>query len=323
MYSGEDNYYWRDEAELRRRFRRRLRIKRALVFVAFLLVLSLVGLLIFFMGRGALNLIRNRNGSISSDYVKEPEGIKLEVVDNKFSDEELMNYFGISSSGTDLNSEDSGGSASSEKGEGTAGKDSESDPAKDDKPASGIKNRSGLIVIDAGHGGMDSGTFNGDILEKNINLEIALKVNEELISRGYTVFMTRSDDTYVGLQKRADLANAQENVLAMVSIHQNAVDSQKDQCYGVEAWTYDREGCGEFAQYLVDEICEATGAKNRGYAFKKNLVVTSKTTMPSVLIECGFISNDEECTKLASDDYQQLIACAIADATDRFIDSYY
>ncbi len=325
MYSGENNYFWRDEAELRRKFRRRLRIKRALVILALFLVLALIGLLLFFVGKGAVSFFKEAGISSGSDYVEEPAGIKLELVDNTFSEDKIKELFG-----------DGGASPSSGNNEtgntGNEGDSTDNDHAGDNKPDTGTvtpapdtdkKSRSGLIVVDAGHGGMDSGTYNGDILEKNINLHIALKLRDELQLRGYTVFMTREDDTYVGLQKRATLANEQDNVLAMVSVHQNAVDSQKDQCYGVEAWTYNRSGCGEFAGYLVESICEKTGAKNRGYDYKKNLVVTSKVTMPSVLVECGFLSNDEECAKLASDEYQQLIALGIADAIDTFIDSYY
>ncbi len=325
MYSGENNYFWRDEAELRRKFRRRLRIKRALVILAFFLVLALIGLLLFFVGKGAVTFFKEAGGKSGSDYIEEPAGVKLELVDNTFSDDKIKELFG-------------NGSASASLGANETGKGGEDGNISDDDPESGNTSdtgnvtptpdtekplRSGLIVVDAGHGGMDSGTFNGEILEKNINLNIALKLRDELQSRGYTVFMTRDDDTYVGLQKRATLANEQDNVLAMVSVHQNAVDSQKDQCYGVEAWTYNRSGCGEFAGYLVESICEKTGAKNRGFDYKKNLVVTSKTTMPSVLVECGFLSNDDECAKLASDEYQKLIALGIADAIDTFIDSYY
>ncbi len=325
MYSGRDEDYYdrRGEAELRRQFRRRLRLKRFLAALILLLGAALICFLLFLLGKGVVSLFKG--GGSGSEYVEEAPGVKLEVVDNIYTPEELLRLFGKrADAGTPDN-----GSESTDTGAIT------SDVPDDTGAASGTESgtdsgsdgtgehRLGLIAIDAGHGGMDSGTYNGDVLEKNINLAIALALRDELKSRGYSVYMTREDDTYVGLQKRAEIVNAQDGVLAFVSVHQNAVDSDKNKIYGVETWTYKRDGCGELAQMVVDHVCEVTGAKNRGAAFKTNLVVTSKTTMPAVLVECGFLSNDEECAKLNSEDYQKLIARGIADAIDEFTASYY
>jgi N-acetylmuramoyl-L-alanine amidase len=321
MYSGRDDDYYdrRDEAELRKQFRRRLRLKRFLAALILVLGAALVCFLLFLLGKGIVSFFKS--GSSGSEYVEEVPGVQLEVVDNVFTPEDLLRLFGKADTADSTGTVDNNGADST--GTGDAVDNTGQTGNTDTEVTTDTERHLGLIAIDAGHGGMDSGTYNGEILEKNINLQIALKLRDELKNRGYSVYMTRDDDTYVGLQKRAELVNSQDNVLAFVSIHQNAVDSDKSSIYGIEGWTYKREGCGELAELVVNHVCDITGAKNRGYAFKTNLVVTSKTTMPAVLLECGFLSNDDECAKLASEDYQKLIARGIADAIDEFTKTHY
>lgn len=321
MYSGRDDDYYdrRDEAELRKQFRRRLRLKRFLAALILVLGAALVCFLLFLLGKGIVSFFKS--GSSGSEYVEEVPGVQLEVVDNVFTPEDLLRLFGKADTTDMTDTVDNNGQAGT--GTGDIADNTGQTGNTDTEVTTDTERHLGLIAIDAGHGGMDSGTYNGEILEKNINLQIALKLRDELKNRGYSVYMTRDDDTYVGLQKRAELVNSQENVLAFVSIHQNAVDSDKSSIYGIEGWTYKREGCGELAELVVNHVCDITGAKNRGYAFKTNLVVTSKTTMPAVLLECGFLSNDDECAKLASEDYQKLIARGIADAIDEFTKTHY
>ena len=321
MYSGRDDDYYdrRDEAELRKQFRRRLRLKRFLAALILVLGAALVCFLLFLLGKGIVSFFKS--GSSGSEYVEEVPGVQLEVVDNVFTPEDLLRLFGKADTTDTTDTVDNNGQAGT--GTGDVADNTGQTGNTDTEVTTDTERHLGLIAIDAGHGGMDSGTYNGEILEKNINLQIALKLRDELKNRGYSVYMTRDDDTYVGLQKRAELVNSQDNVLAFVSIHQNAVDSDKSSIYGIEGWTYKREGCGELAELVVNHVCDITGAKNRGYAFKTNLVVTSKTTMPAVLLECGFLSNDDECAKLASEDYQKLIARGIADAIDEFTKTHY
>ena len=175
-----------------------------------------------------------------------------------------------------------------------------------------------LIVVDAGHGGKDSGAVGTDgCEEKNINLSIALKVNVELRKRGFRVYMTRSDDTFIGLSARPAKAN-ELGADAFVSVHMNSFNG-KGTANGVESWTYkEREGCPELAQLLTDHVAAATGARNRGVSYAKNLVVTSQADMPSVIIECGYVSDPDEVVLLQQDEYQNTISCAIADAVEEF-----
>ena len=117
-------------------------------------------------------------------------------------------------------------------------------------------------------------------------------------------------------------ANATDSPLALVSIHQNSIEGYPEVC-GIEAWTYDRSGCNELAEALSRNVSLETGAENRGVHHKTNLVVTSKTTMPAVIIECGYMSNPNELTLLQTENYQLKIAAGIANAVDEFVEDYY
>lgn len=305
MYNDDLNEYDLERQRLRKKFKRRLRFRRFLAAFILLLIIALIGGGIWLL---ISKLVSNHKVSVfnATSYVYDKNALEVAVVDNVFTAAELKEYFGI---------EVEQPFDPFEKLEAEV-----KDTYVDTYVPSG--DRSGLIIVDAGHGGKDSGTFNDLGLEKDINLEIAYWLKEELEHRGYTVYMTRTDDTYIGLQKRANLANEQNNPLAMVSIHQNSVEDFEE-ASGVEAWTYDRKGCRELAQCLVDEVSKASGANNRGVFYRTNLVVTSKTTMPSVIVECGYMSNTYDSAKLVDEDYQVSLARGIANALDAFIDSYY
>ena len=85
----------------------------------------------------------------------------------------------------------------------------------------------GLVIVDAGHGGYDGGAEGNGVLEKDVNLEISYKLKDELILRGYNVKMTRSDDSFVGLTQRASIANAQDEPVCLISIHQNSLEASE------------------------------------------------------------------------------------------------
>lgn len=184
------------------------------------------------------------------------------------------------------------------------------------------KGSKGLVIVDAGHGGFDGGAEDNGVVEKDINLAVSYKLRDELEMRGYSVFLTRPDDEFVGLTQRASLANGLDNPLCLVSIHQNSVDGYDSIC-GIEAWTYDRHGCTELGDAICECASKTTGAPNRGTSYRTNLVVTSKTIMPAVIIECGYISNEKEANNLNSPDYQEKISIGIADGVEKFTESYY
>ncbi|MBQ6091408.1 MAG: N-acetylmuramoyl-L-alanine amidase [Lachnospiraceae bacterium] len=181
----------------------------------------------------------------------------------------------------------------------------------------GTTSERGLIVIDAGHGGYDSGCISATKYEKDIDLDIALVLADKLRDKGFGVYMTRTDDSFVGINDRADLANKCEGALALISIHQNSSDKASDE--GVEVWTSKTDENEQLAQLIVDEVSSRTGAINGGVKTKDNLVICSKAEMPAVVVECGYLSNKREAQNLSDEAYQDKIATAIVSAVDTFI----
>ncbi len=181
----------------------------------------------------------------------------------------------------------------------------------------------GLVILDAGHGGYDGGSPHYDLKESDINLAICEHTRAELIRRGYEVYMTRESDNFVGLNERCKLANVYPEALCFISIHQNAVETYIDETFGTEVWTKKRDGNVELADILLKSTTESTGFKERKVYYRTNLIVTKNTTMPSVIIECGYISNKEECMKLNSDEYRDKFAVGIANGVDKFRENYY
>lgn len=186
-----------------------------------------------------------------------------------------------------------------------------------------IPGSKGLVIVDAGHGGYDGGAEANGLLEKDLNLEISYKLKDELILRGYTVYLTRPNDEFVGLNERASLANRQDDPVCLISIHQNSLDEEEGSASGLEAWTYNREGCIELGEAVAEAVSQKTGTRNRGTRTRTNLVVTSKTTMPAIIFECGYVTDAQEAVKLADDEYQTAIAEGIVDGIDAFVESYY
>ena len=186
-----------------------------------------------------------------------------------------------------------------------------------------IPGSKGLVIVDAGHGGYDGGAEANGVLEKDLNLEISYKLKDELVLRGYTVYLTRPEDEFVGLNERASLANRQDDPVCLISIHQNSLDEEEGSASGLESWTYNREGCIELGDAVAEAVSKKTGTRNRGTRTRTNLVVTSKTTMPAIIFECGYVTDAEEAKKLADDKYQELIVEGIVDGIDQFVKDYY
>ncbi|MDY4077607.1 MAG: N-acetylmuramoyl-L-alanine amidase [Clostridium sp.] len=198
-----------------------------------------------------------------------------------------------------------------------------------------IKNK--LIVIDAGHGGTDSGaisTIGGvNYIEKDINLKIALKLSNDLKNRGYDVKLIRSLDTTVSLDERAKRAN-NLNADLFISIHQNSVTSSL--ANGTEVYyttsmpdsgfpvhqTNKLSKSKELASLVCNNVVSALGTTNRGVKID-NFKVLRNTSMPSILVECGFITNKADALKISNETYQNKIAKAIGAAVEskKYLDS--
>lgn len=178
-----------------------------------------------------------------------------------------------------------------------------------------------LIVLDAGHGGSDSGAVgysNGNVvLEKNLTLEITYKVKEILENAGYTVSMTRTGDTLPSLVERPTQANG-ENAAVFVSIHINSVDNAPN-ANGTEVY-YANSNNGnaygttseKLATNILNRMLYYMGSTNRGVKTAEH-AVTKRCEMPAALAEVGFITNPTEVYNMTTDEYQYKAAQGIAE----------
>jgi N-acetylmuramoyl-L-alanine amidase len=173
-----------------------------------------------------------------------------------------------------------------------------------------------LVVISAGHGGRDPGAIANDIHEADINLSIALKLNDMLVRLGVDTLMIRKDDTFYSLEERVIIAN--ENKAALfISIHSNALeDPEFDGIMTLVhsgAINYKKINGRTAGEIIHKHLIEATGATDRNVRFRDKIIVLKDTAMPAVEIEAGFLTNEAELSKLIDDTYQTIIAAAAAD----------
>ncbi|MBD3918855.1 N-acetylmuramoyl-L-alanine amidase [Paenibacillus sp. PR3] len=164
------------------------------------------------------------------------------------------------------------------------------------------------VVIDAGHGGTDPGTSSASgLYEKTFNLSIVLKMKELLDKeKRIQVTYTRTDDTYPTRKERVNMAN---NIKAdaFVSIHANSFTSPATN--GTETY-YNRSDSKPFAQIMHKHLVEATGLKDNGVRFG-DFQVIRETTMPAILLENGYMSNENDVKALFDNAVQNRIAAAI------------
>jgi N-acetylmuramoyl-L-alanine amidase len=182
-----------------------------------------------------------------------------------------------------------------------------------------------IVWLDAGHGGIDGGT-QGTVdgvtyFEKDIALNIVLMVHEmfENSDSGVTAFLLRDKDEYVHWGERPAIWNDSADLT--VSVHLDFFEGESaQQVSGVQVNFFD-DGSGttgrlnitrsHFAQILQDHLVRETGARDRRIRGDREFTVCVRSTMPAVLIEAGFMSNDAELRLLVTDDYQRSIARAI------------
>jgi uncharacterized lipoprotein YddW (UPF0748 family) len=165
------------------------------------------------------------------------------------------------------------------------------------------------VFVDPGHGGSDPGTLGFAGTEEKVNnLSMSFKTRDLLRAYGFDVMMSRESDIYIGLTERATMANNWKSSI-FVSIHQNAFSDPA--VHGIETYSYPGSiKGGDLAKKVQDRLIEGTGANNRN-AKTNTYVVLEKTNMPAILVEAGFLSNEEEEKKLNSDPYQNIIAESI------------
>ncbi len=173
-----------------------------------------------------------------------------------------------------------------------------------------------LVVIDPGHGGKDSGAPGlGGLLEKDVILPIGKRVAAILEQNGVQTILTRDSDFFVELQGRVDIAE-RANATLFVSIHANSVDGRPD-VSGLEVYYYD-SGYG-LAEVVRRSILQNISTiKDRGTR-KARFYVLRKSSMPSILVETGYMTGREDNPRLASPEYQNRMAEAIARGVLRYL----
>ncbi|RDU24008.1 N-acetylmuramoyl-L-alanine amidase [Anaerosacchariphilus polymeriproducens] len=169
------------------------------------------------------------------------------------------------------------------------------------------------LVLDAGHGGFDTGATYNDRQEKEDNLNLALKVGEVLSNMGYEVLYTRISDIYLSPFERAQIAN-NSNADYFIAIHRNSYP--EDNVYsGVETLVYDESGIKAEMAKKVNQELEKVGFKNLGINERPDLIVLRRSKMPSILSEVGYIDSDID-NKLFDEKFDEIadgIAKAISD----------
>lgn len=183
-----------------------------------------------------------------------------------------------------------------------------------------------VIIIDAGHGGEDGGAICTDgTYEKEINLDIALKVNEFLSIFGFNTHLIRTTDTAVHSQgntirerkisdihNRADTMNLYENCIYL-SIHQNKYEDSR--IWGAQTfYSGNSRESQEIAQFIQNAVKSQLQPNNNRQIKKSgtDIYVLYNATKPAVMVECGFISNRSELKKLKSNEYQNMMSLSIS-----------
>ena len=178
------------------------------------------------------------------------------------------------------------------------------------------------VVVDPGHGGEDGGAVGEDgTLEKDLNLQIALLLKEQLEQHGFTVVMTRQTDEDTdglnGFHKKQDLAarvqrTAEVNADLFLSVHINASSSRQDK--GFQVWYGTGNNDGQALAEAIKNKVEEAQICTRIRVVKpvpESLYVFRTVTVPNVLIECGFISNAEDRRLLQQPEHRLRLAEAI------------
>jgi N-acetylmuramoyl-L-alanine amidase len=197
-----------------------------------------------------------------------------------------------------------------------------------------------VVVIDPGHGGQDSGAMCAGMLEKDLTLDVAQRIDRLLQAQGVPTVLTRVGDAYVSLPERVALTNRVPHCV-LVSIHFNEDD--KPVSSGVETYYAERQTppgpalaswlpfwhkavaaepnveSQSMAGFIQQELVARTHAVNRGTKPQQFFVITN-VRHPAVLVEGGFLTNKEDIAKIANPEYREQIAIAVTEGLLRYRD---
>ena len=174
------------------------------------------------------------------------------------------------------------------------------------------------VVLDAGHGGTDYGAIREGVNEKDITLDVTQKVDLILRSKGYKTSLVRNDDTFVSLEDRVAFSEAESPEL-FVSIHVNSAVSSDPN--GIETHYY-HDYSKNLAEIIHKHMVKNLSSSNDRGLFKSKFYVINHTTVPAILCEIGFLSNDSERIELVSESRKQKTAKAIAEGIIEYLKKY-
>jgi N-acetylmuramoyl-L-alanine amidase len=197
-----------------------------------------------------------------------------------------------------------------------------------------------LVVIDAGHGGTDRGAAANRLIEKEATLDIARRLQRKLEAAGVRVQMTRQDDSFLSLDERAQIAN-ECGASAFISVHLNTSGSGTTDGRGMETYFCESKSLSavrqireslniaeagglrdlrgkKLAEIIQRITCARTQAANRGVK-SKNYTVIQSTACPSVLVECGFMTDAAEASMLRREDYREKLAGGLSEGVCAFL----
>ncbi len=181
------------------------------------------------------------------------------------------------------------------------------------------------IIIDAGHGGEDGGATDNGVSEKDVNLDIALKLRDLLILSGYNVVMTRETDMSIydpsaqtisekkvsDLHNRLSIINSSEDNI-LISIHQNKFE--QSQYSGAQIFYSDNNTQSSILAESIRKSITGFLQPDNTRELKiggNNIYILNKATVPAVIVECGFLSNPDEAKKLSDEHYRTQMAFSI------------
>lgn len=200
-----------------------------------------------------------------------------------------------------------------------------------------LSNPKYLIVVDAGHGAPDGGAVSeSGIEEANINLDVALKLRDSLEAMGYDVIMTRESEENIAdvdkqgtiremkvsdINNRIKIVNNSEADM-LISIHMNKFTSEK--YYGWQTfYKQNSEDSKMLAEKIQLGISNNIDRENTRTALSiKDVKLIEKSQIPSVIVECGFLSNYEDLRLLQTDEYKEQIVSGIIEGVEEFYNSY-
>lgn len=192
-----------------------------------------------------------------------------------------------------------------------------------------------IVFIDVGHGGSDSGAYYYGVKEKDLNLQIAKRVDKYLKALGFKVILSRTSDVFIDHKTERSKRANESGADVFISLHNNAMPGNS-YVNGIETFWYEYDPeyqpainklmhndptrllkSQQLANSVQNALVSATGAFNRGVQ-RDTFAVLRETSIPAILVEFGFMSNQTELNKLKTASYQETLAKALANGVAKY-----